>query len=168
VLFKEDLSARGGLGENDRYRFFSTYGYLDEPVLNYAANLAARPGKDFIFVITLTNHTPWEYLPEREQLYFPQPKDKFQNFANSINYVDRCLEEFYERVPDGTLLLIYGDHAAVFEELDAGGDFVPYIILLKDGELVPQDNPPGIRDQQFTLEDIASHIGTLFEQRPSD
>ena len=162
VLFKEDLDARGGLGPNDRHKFFSTYGYLDGPVLNLAADLAARPGRDFVFVITLTNHTPWVYLPEAEQKYFPRPKDKFQNFANSINYVDRCLEEFYSRVPEGALLLIYGDHAAVFEELHAGGDFVPYIILRKEGPLAPRQNPPGIRNRDFVLEDIASHIGTLF------
>ena len=162
VLFKEDLDAAGGLGEGDRHKFFSTYGYLDCPILRHAADLAARPGKDLVFVITLTNHTPWVYLPEAEQLYYPHPKDKFQNFANSINYVDRCLEKFYERVPDGTLLLIYGDHAAVFEELRAGGDFVPYIILRKHAPLKPQKNPPGIRDRDFTLEDIAGHIGTLF------
>ncbi len=162
VLFKEDLDARGGLGAGDRHKFFSTYGYLDGPVLDFAADLAARPGKDLVFAITLTNHTPWVYLPASEQKYFPEPKDKFQNFANSINYVDRCLEKFYERVPDGTLLLIYGDHAAVFEELRAGGDFVPYIILRKNGPLAPRKNPPGIRDQDFILEDIAAHIGTLF------
>ena len=164
VLFKEDLDARGGLGAGDRHKFFSTYGYLDRAILDFAADLAARPGKDLIFVITLTNHTPWEYLPESEQKYFPQPRNKFQNFANSINYVDRCLEEFYGRVPEGTLLLIYGDHAAVFEELHAGGDFVPYIILRKQGRLTARKNPPGLRDQNFTLEDISSHIGTLFKQ----
>ncbi len=167
VWFKEDLDARGGLGVGDRHKFFSTYGYLDRAILNLAADLAARPGKDLVFVITLTNHTPWEYLPEAEWKYFPQPKNKFQNFANSINYVDQCLEEFYGRVANGTLLLIYGDHAAVFEELHAGGDFVPYIILRKEGALVPQKNPPGIRDQKFILEDIAGHIGTLFESKAS-
>ena len=162
VLFKEDLDAAGGLATGDRHKFFTTYGYLDGPILDHAADLAARPGKDLVFAITLTNHTPWEYLPEAEQLYFPQPKNKFQNFANSINYVDRCLERFYERVQDGTLLLIYGDHAAVFEELHAGGDFVPYIILRKHTPLAGQENPSGIRNRNFTLEDIASHIGTLF------
>ncbi len=165
VLFKEDLDARGGLDEPGRpgtHKFFSTYGYLDGPVLNLAADLAARPGKDLVFVITLTNHTPWEYLPQSEQLYFPAAQSKFENFANSINYVDRCLAEFYRRVPDGTLLLIYGDHAAVFEELNTDGDYVPYIIWRKGDALLLRDNPPGIRDQHFTLEDIATHIGTLF------
>ena len=164
ILFKEDLDALGTLDESTRHSFFTTYGYLDGPMLDLAADLAARPGKDLVFLITLTNHTPWVYLPEAEQKYYPKPKDKFQNFANSINYVDRCLAAFYDRVADGTLLIIYGDHAAVFEELRAGGDFVPYIIWRKGDPLTPRKNPPGIRNQDFILEDIAGHIGTLFAQ----
>ena len=163
ILFKEDIDSLGTFDDSTRHSFFTTYGYLDGPMLNLAADLAARPGKDLVFLITLTNHTPWIYLPEAEQLYYPKPKDKFQNFANSINYVDRCMPEFYDRVPDGTLLIIYGDHAAVFEELHAGGDFVPYIIWRKGEPLTPIKNPPGIRNQNLILEDIAGHIGTLFE-----
>lgn len=162
ILFKEDLDALGTLDDSTRHEFFTTYGYLDGPMLDLAADLAARPGKDLVFLITLTNHTPWTYLPEAEQKYYPKPQTKFQNFANNINYVDRCLAEFYERVADGTLRIIYGDHAAVFEELHAGGDFVPYIVWRKGDPLRPQKNPPGIRNQDFILEDIAGHIGTLF------
>ena len=64
------------------------------------------------FIITLTTHSPFNYLPEDIPQLISAPVTLGDRYINSMRYLDDCLCEYFEKLPDGTIMIIYGDHSS--------------------------------------------------------
>ena len=83
----------------------------DEELLRLSAkwlNEASEPTVHFI--ITLTSHGPFNKLPPEKRELFPQPASQAEAYVNSMRYVDRVLATYLESLPQGAVLVLYGDH----------------------------------------------------------
>src|SRR5690606_16469841 len=126
VIFEEELLAHG-LPRGK-------WGLRDLDVLRYAGDrVRDAEGKLFQFVITLTSHGPFHFLKPEDEELFPGATRVRPRYLNSMRYVDRALREFYERLPEGTLLVIYGDHESATRPIARREDgskleAVPYLI----------------------------------------
>ncbi|HLV61586.1 MAG TPA: LTA synthase family protein, partial [Fredinandcohnia sp.] len=138
VLFEKELMEGYGVRPG-------RWGIEDREMLDVAARrLVAHEGKIFQFVITLTSHGPFDYLDPKDEELFPGATALRQRYLNSMRYVDRALQAFYERLPEGTLLVVYGDHESGTEppRKDAAGrrvEIVPYLVHLKGARLRAAD-----------------------------
>ncbi|XID91168.1 sulfatase-like hydrolase/transferase [Paenibacillaceae bacterium WGS1546] len=95
----------------------------------------------FSFMITMTSHFPFELEEEHWGLRLgPDVPEPLARYYQSVNYTDRALRHFYERLHregllDNTVVAFYGDHEGVslehlpilYEELG-----IPQSNLLKD------------------------------------
>lgn len=97
-LKKDDVK---GMGVSDLYLFIQTFDILKNTKNPF-----------FAFTITLTSHSPFDTANN-----FTEKKDFTENYFNSINYTDKALGEFIDKLSqssllDNSILLIYGDHNA--------------------------------------------------------
>lgn len=156
LLFEEELNEQYGLVSGK-------WGIKDRDVFRVAADLLLQEeGKVFQFVITLTSHGPFHFLEPEEQEIFKNPKEKREKYINHMRYVDRVLEEYYERLPEDTLLVIYGDHESATIELprDEKGkkiEFVPYFIHHK-GHTLRSADPVLARSGELHQLDMVTYI----------
>jgi len=84
---------------------------------------ASNSEPKFIAVSTVVNHTPYNYIPPNENYIFGRPKSIQERFANSVNYADRSLQDFVEkltqRVGDRPVLVfVTADHAMPIDDAD--------------------------------------------------
>lgn len=106
ILFQEELHSDYGLP-------VSKLGVLDADVLGEsAALLKETPGRVFQFIITLSTHGPFDSIPESERKIYLDHPSLYENYFNSINYLDRSLANWYDEIPTGTTVMLYGDQAA--------------------------------------------------------
>jgi phosphoglycerol transferase MdoB-like AlkP superfamily enzyme len=127
----------------------------------------AEKEKSFFFAITLNTHAPYEIVKERE--IYPNPSGLFQPYLNSIHYVDRVLGEFYKSLPEGTLVIIYGDHTTSLETPDYkarsedGKEYVPVFISIVGESIADKQKT----DKSFalggtlSLVDISNYLRSL-------
>lgn len=83
----------------------------DGRLFRYAT--ATRKNKDrfFEFTITGTSHTPFRFsLEDHERTFFPKETDRSYTYFDTFNYVDEVLGRYVDELPQGTVVLIYGDH----------------------------------------------------------
>lgn len=69
----------------------------------------------YSFMITLSSHYPFEIEDSDFKLLKKDVDTHFGNYLQSMNYVDQCLEEFFEELEeeglaDNTVVAFYGDH----------------------------------------------------------
>lgn len=89
-------------------------GLLDESLLNQSIDIINKNKKPFYsFIITLTSHSPFDVNNN-----FCNGTDTISKYYNAINYTDKCLGEFIDKlkkngVLDNSVLVIYGDHNAM-------------------------------------------------------
>jgi len=86
-----------------------------------------QPKPSLSYVITLSSHVPFAISDETKELGvnindFP---DQVGGYLENINYVDRMLEKFFdklksEKLYDDSLILVYGDHTPVLPAFTAG------------------------------------------------
>jgi len=130
----------------------------------------------FFFVITETSHVPFPtgHLDGVDKL-IPNETSMQDNFLNSIHAVDGWLRSFYEGLPIGTLLVIYGDHTALFRtgtfvsDLEEHREFVPCFIHIVGEDLAAGQKVPhwsekttlSVRDVHSFLRDVTEHMTTL-------
>lgn len=168
LLFEEELNRDYGLVS-------ARWGIKDKDVFRVAADLLEKEeGKVFQFIITLTSHGPFHFLTPDEQEIFKNPQDVRERYINHMRYVDRVLEAYYERLPEDTLLVIYGDHESATIELprDQNGrkiEFVPYFIHHK-GHTLRASDPVLARSGELHQLDMVTFIRNyalrLAETRP--
>lgn len=130
------------------------WGLMDRDVFRLAAReLNAAEGPVFQFIITLTSHSPYDFLPEEEReltLHLEKgSKDELDlrrlRYIDSARYVDRVLQEYVEALPDGSLVILYGDHSSfalprTFRDLEGNLiEFIPYIVHQKGARLESAD-----------------------------
>lgn len=111
---------------------------MDEDVFAAAAALLTRQEaeqkagqeRQAQFIITMSSHIPFiDPLPN-----FKNVGGSFARYVSSLHYFDQCLAAYYERLPPGTLLLIWGDHGSDVDYprgFPANGRRVPFMAHMK-------------------------------------
>ena len=112
-------------------------GLHDEVVLKTALRKICSPSERnrFFFIHTVASHAPYCtcHIGERDKL-IPMETSLQDKYLNSIHSVDELLRSFYENLPLGTLLVIYGDHTPGFRsgtfvsDMEGHKEFVPCFI----------------------------------------
>ncbi|MCH7611945.1 MAG: LTA synthase family protein [Candidatus Marinimicrobia bacterium] len=76
----------------------------------------------FAFILTLTSHTPFDLIDERDYVSdFDVEDPVVKNYLNSMAYVDSALEEFIstmQREDPNSLIILFGDHCANIHETE--------------------------------------------------
>jgi phosphoglycerol transferase MdoB-like AlkP superfamily enzyme len=162
LMFKEELLDRFGLQSK------SQFGVLDDELLDLArSQLDEHDGPLFHFLITVTSHTPFNLLPSDREELFPGGSGIGPGYFNSMRYLDDSLEKYIESLPDGTTVVIYGDHAAGVDwndyhsDRDTRRDYVPCFIYKQGSNLGAQQRTRGERialDGSLTLLDLVAYL----------
>jgi phosphoglycerol transferase MdoB-like AlkP superfamily enzyme len=119
------------------------------------------------FVITLTSHTPFYLVPPAEREIYPEESGVAEGYFNSMRYLDTRLRQYLEGLPDGTTVVIYGDHSSGIETDDyrsdrqGAFDFVPGYIYRKGVDLAAGQqtrDKPLARDGELTVADVMNFV----------
>jgi len=132
--------------------------------------------KRFFFVITVTSHNPYRtgHIEEADKL-IPNEMSMNDRYLNSIHTVDGWLRSFFEGLPHGTLLVIYGDHTPGFRggtyvsDTEGNREFVPCFLHVVGEDLqafqkVPRrshDTTLSVRDVHSFLRDVTEYQSRL-------
>lgn len=81
--------------------------------------LSSAPQPFFALLITLSSHSPFDFLePDQYRTSFHDNDKMVKKYLSSINYVDMALEvlihDILNRFPDA-IIMIYGDHTSVLD-----------------------------------------------------
>jgi len=165
VFFKEQLASRG---------FHSSIiGFRDADVLDCVLEQLTNPTPACVFAITLDTHVPFRQLEPPEMKLFPNPDNDAERFLNSANYLDGCLKKFVAQMPDGTTLVLYGDHtpalngAGYKSDVSNGKDYVRCLIYRKGADLAAKQET---RDSALAtngtlnLLDVLSYVRSSIEK----
>lgn len=145
----------------------------DDVLLGIVADeVAAEKGKGFFFAITMFTHTPYRAILEQD--IYPDSSSLLHRYVNSIHVVDRQLKEFYEKLPKGTLLVVYGDHSSNITDADYVArnknekDYVPFMISIV-GESIADRQRIGSEQAlggDLTLVDLSNYLRSLLTPEP--
>lgn len=104
VKFIEDLPPELNTGE---------MGVDDADLFNYVIkdNQENPASKKFNFIITLSSHNYYQ-IGTKNKYPYPDPQNYFEKYVNSINYVDRALQDLVAAAPKDSLFIIYSDHTS--------------------------------------------------------
>lgn len=128
-----------------------------------------QPKPSFSYAITLTSHSPFEITDQTKALGL-SPVDypeEVAGYLENINYVDRMLGAFFEKLKsaglyDGSLIIVYGDHTPVLPAFKAGTvTYDPKTVQAKEVPLIfklPNSTVSKTYDNQGTHLDIAPTI----------
>ena len=151
-LFQEQLESDFGLP-------VTNFGITDQEVLRQSSHMLRESHEPTChFIITLTSHTPFNYVTPLPDSPYPRPANKAEWYFNSMRYLDDCLREYVMSLPRHTTLVIYGDHCTDVETADFSSDrgdnseFVPCFIYDTDRDL---------REEQRTRDEPISISGDL-------
>ncbi len=155
VYFQSEL-IQHGLPQSD-------WGVADHEVLKFAAErLKAARTPILQFLITLTTHSPWIYTPQICGHSANLGHTSRERLISAMRYLDDSLANFYDQLPEGTLLLIYGDHNSGIPLLGATSpnlNHVPFILKQKGTRLARVDLE---NVKNITMLDVASYVRNLF------
>ncbi|MDR0351542.1 MAG: LTA synthase family protein [Puniceicoccales bacterium] len=112
-------------------------GVRDGDLFNFAVNRLNdnKNDKNFIFIITLTSHCHFHMTPTKN--IYPDGTDEvlWKKYINSINYVDQCFLDLYNKIPEDTVIVLYGDHISHMDYEGAGKLEVPLMIFQKGNDI---------------------------------
>jgi len=101
----------------------------DADVLDAAARYLEEGRGKAVFIITMSSHIPFmDPVPGFAH------KGMFARYAASLRYVDECLAAFYQRLPQGSVFVLWGDHSSDIPyppEEGANGKHVPFLVNVK-------------------------------------
>ncbi|HEX4143233.1 MAG TPA: sulfatase-like hydrolase/transferase [Pirellulales bacterium] len=160
-LFLEQLESDFGMP-------VTRFGVTDQEVLRLSSHMLKESREPTChFIITLTSHTPFNYVATDENSLYPRPANKAEWYFNSMRYLDDCLKEYVMSLPSHTTLVLYGDHCTDVETADFASDrgdnteFVPCFIYDTDRNLAEEqrtrDDPISI-DGTLNLLDISTYL----------
>ena len=135
----------------------------DEYVLDAAARYLEEGRGDAVFVVTMSSHIPFmDHLPQ-----FGLRGGLFARYVASLNYVDACLADFYDRLSDGALLALWGDHGSEVSYPSGwrkNGPYVPFLVNVKgDGAWLSGAKRDG-EDRTFTLCELSYFLRRMAER----
>jgi phosphoglycerol transferase MdoB-like AlkP superfamily enzyme len=133
----------------------------DQKLFAYAAaKLAAarqQERQQFMFIVTMSMHPPFNSL---EAGHFGRAS-AYEKYASAAFFVDEGLRRFYQTLPDGAMLIIWGDHISDEEYIQnlPGSHSVPFIIHIKGQTL----NAPWNREPLASLYPLGIYLRRWFE-----
>ena len=137
----------------------------DEDLFSFASErLDAMSGKGpwVEFMITMSSHVPFmDPLPK-----FKGARGSFGRYISSIHYFDEHFASYYARLPQGTLLIIWGDHGSDVRYPAPYGPnsrHVPFMVHIK-GENAWMNGQEGIRPGDYTLCELSYYLRKMFRQ----
>ncbi len=143
VLFNENFPA-------DVAR--TAWGVDDKTVLERAAELAGSADKTFVFVITAGMHPPYT-VPEKTAVLWPKATHDVENYLNAAYVLDNGLKSLYDKAPNDSLFIVYGDHNSP----DVGGMDTPFVVYYKG------DNPPTIPMKQPGFDETIRYMQSILD-----
>lgn len=123
------------------------------------------------FIITVTSHTPFHFTPPPDDTPFKTPRNEGQRYLNSMRYVDDALRSYIDALPEGTLVIFYGDHdshATYLDHQQFEPEIVPVLIFRKGEDLSKQQKTRGSRlatSGKLNLLDVAGYVWSWFDDR---
>jgi len=131
IYFAEDLRELGCEMQNGEVQ--------DEELLRLSAKWMREASEPTVhFIITLTSHGPFHRLLPGKRELFPDPSCQVEAYLNSMRYVDCALASYLEALPQGTVLVLYGDHESRvrgYGQAPHAGERVPWLIHCKGQNL---------------------------------
>ena len=133
IFFKEQLAYQ--------HLPSSLIGIRDADILQCVLKAVQSENRVYVFCITLDTHAPYLQLAPREMEIFPDPQNQVEQYLNSLRYLDRCLSAFVNQLPEGTTVVLYGDHTTsmhteIFNSDNADGkEYVGCLIYQKGRDL---------------------------------
>ncbi len=104
IIFREELIKELDIKEPE-------WTLEDGRVFRYATETRKNQDRFFEFTITGTSHTPFRFsLENHPRTFFPDQHDRSYTYFDTINYVDATIGEYVDKLPVGTVVLLYGDH----------------------------------------------------------
>ena len=121
----------------------------------------------YSFCITLDTHAPFLQLTPREMEIFPAPQDPAERYLNSLRYLDRCLRDFVNQLPEDTTVVLYGDHTAsmrtelINSDIVDGKEYVGCLIYQKGRDLSALQQTRGLpiaTNGELNLLDVMNYL----------
>ncbi len=162
--FREELAALGLPAKYEKYDWIQDAELLEHA----AARLRESPPRTLHLVITVTSHSPFKQLPPGEATGCPPEGGIEDAYFCSMRYVDRALGRYFDAIPDGTTLVVYGDHNSSVESSsyrsgrEGKRDYVPVLIHSRPGNLAAlQRTRGGLADRgELTFVDVMRYVHT--------
>jgi hypothetical protein len=164
ICFAEELrtlgckTSHGGVNDDEVFRLSAEW-----------LNQACRPTVHFI--ITLTSHGPFDRVPAERIELFPHPSCRADAYLNSMRYVDRVLADYLEALPEGTVLVAYGDHDSKVQGYrqahPTSGERVPCLIHCKGRNLADGQRTRGLpwtQSGELHMLDFATFVHKSLKQ----
>lgn len=104
IIFREELIEEQDLDHPE-------WTLEDGRLFRYATATRKNQSRFFEFTITGTSHTPFRFsLEGHKRTFFPTEDDRDYTYFDTLNYVDAVMGRYVDELPQGTVVLIYGDH----------------------------------------------------------
>jgi lipoteichoic acid synthase len=128
IFFREELQSLPGMAVDG-------LGLRDDSVLSYSLErMSLTSVPTCHFVITLTSHTPYTFVPASSDSLYPHPAGITERYLNHLQYLDDCLRKYVAGLGEDVTFVLYSDHSArvsndVFSPSAVGGqDLIPFFI----------------------------------------
>ena len=169
ALFREDLESQYSLTSRH-------WGISDRDVLAVSSRLLnADAGRVLHFIITLTSHGPFNFLELRDRELFSTPANMREHYLNSMRFVDTQLKTYVGSLPEGSLVILYGDHASHVDygqgSFTRGREYVPFLVCRVGADLARLQRTRGLdiaMSGELTTLDAAGYIWSLFRVSDSE
>lgn len=134
------ISNQGRAGKNDstissmayeaNTTFFANLNYLDASldtvVVDYLNKLQRNTNKEMLLIHLMGSHSDYVNRYDKDTALFKHPKNRVEEYDNTIHYTDFILSQIYERYKKERLLIIYlSDHGENISLDNNGHGFVP-------------------------------------------
>jgi len=162
IWFQEELEVKG--------LPLSKWGIFDHDVFALSSSFLNKSDQPmFHFLISLTTHSPFNFLPSDYVLNAREDDSKLNRYISSMRYLDDCLKKYFSELPTGTWMILYGDHGPGFKKEDSGfSESVPFLVsrknfLLKLSE--SQQSHVDLTRRQFDLLDMSTFFRNALQER---
>jgi len=142
-LSEDEVSQIWGWGPEDRVLYDHLGSFIDTVRGDAGAPL-------FLVLHTVMNHMYFDRIPPEKRRLYPDPQNRFENYANSMTLVDEQLPGFKARLQesgwwDNSIIVITGDHGYPIGEHEAlhielsyyEETFTTPLIIIAPGHLEP-------------------------------
>ncbi len=166
LIFMEEMVKSEGLPDDD-------WATPDLDMLAWAGDrVRDSDEKQLSILITATSHIPFLFTPADKRVFFPSSDDPTSAYLDSIHYVDEGVGAMLERLPKGTIVILYGDHTAGVSSKTLGYEhkkyegvgIVPFLIHQVGEDISGLQKTAGTSlatSGELTLLDMATYIHSV-------